>query len=206
VPDRYWGNLLDASVFRYVGDGLVPGLAETGAVPWPWPAIAPAEFVGLAELSPGRRVMSADEAAVLGLSDNGGVVQRVYLLGPGRRDDLLFLALADAAGRIELMAVEPVSLVRTVGNVPIRRYGFIVSVESSPAAGRVVVSLAARSAARSRARSGILEAPCAVAARARTPRERAPRTPRRPSPSVHCGTSLLYMVNSVERRRRTIEP
>ena len=29
-----------------------------------------------------RRVMSADEAAVLGLSDNGGVVQRIYLLGP----------------------------------------------------------------------------------------------------------------------------
>ena len=28
------------------------------------------------------RVMSADEADVLGLSDNGGVVQRVYLLGP----------------------------------------------------------------------------------------------------------------------------
>ena len=82
VRDRYWGNLLDASVFRYIGDGLVPGLAETGAVPWPWPAIAPAEFVGLAELSPGRRVMSANEAAVLGLSDNGGVVQRVYLLGP----------------------------------------------------------------------------------------------------------------------------
>ena len=82
VPDGYWGNLLDASVFRYIGDGLVPRLAETGAVPWLWPAIAPAEFVGLAELSPGRRVMSADEAAVLGLSDSGGVVQRVYLLGP----------------------------------------------------------------------------------------------------------------------------
>lgn len=26
--------------------------------------------------------MSADEAAVLGLSDNGGVVQGIYLLGP----------------------------------------------------------------------------------------------------------------------------
>jgi alpha-tubulin suppressor-like RCC1 family protein len=82
VADRYWGNLLDASVFRYIGDGLVPGLAETGTVPWPWPGVAPAEFVGLAELGPGRRVMSADEAAVLSLSDNGGVAQRVYLLGP----------------------------------------------------------------------------------------------------------------------------
>lgn len=82
VPDRYWGNLFDASVFRYIGDGLVPGLAETGAVPWPWPGVAPAEFVGQLEMSPGRRVMSADEVAVQGLSDNGGVVQRVYLLGP----------------------------------------------------------------------------------------------------------------------------
>ena len=26
--------------------------------------------------------MSADEAAVLGLSDNGGVIQRIHLLGP----------------------------------------------------------------------------------------------------------------------------
>jgi hypothetical protein len=26
--------------------------------------------------------MSADEAAALGLSDNGGVVRRVYLIGP----------------------------------------------------------------------------------------------------------------------------
>jgi hypothetical protein len=81
-PDRYLGNLLDASVFSYIGDGLVPGLAEAGAVPWPWPGVAPAEFVGLAESIPGRRVMAADEAAVLGLSDNGGVVQRVFLLGP----------------------------------------------------------------------------------------------------------------------------
>jgi hypothetical protein len=82
APDRYLGNLLDASVFSYIGDGLVPGLAEAGAVPWPWPGVAPAEFVGLAESIPGRRVMAADEAAVLGLSDNGGVVQRVFLLGP----------------------------------------------------------------------------------------------------------------------------
>jgi hypothetical protein len=82
VSDRYWGNLLDASIFQYIGDGLAPGLADTGTVPWPWPGIAPADFDGLADLNPGRRVMSADEAAALGLSDNGGVVQRIYLLGP----------------------------------------------------------------------------------------------------------------------------
>jgi hypothetical protein len=82
VPDRYWGNLLDASVFQYIGDGVTPGLAEFGTVAWPWPAIDPAEFLGLAELSSGRRVMSAAEAAVLRLSANGGVVKRIYLVGP----------------------------------------------------------------------------------------------------------------------------
>jgi hypothetical protein len=82
VPDRYWGNLLEASIFSYIGDGVTPGLADFGTATWPWPGVDPAGFVGLADLSPGRRVMSADEAAVLGLSDNGGVVKRVYLIGP----------------------------------------------------------------------------------------------------------------------------
>ena len=82
APDRYWGNLLNAGIFKHIGDGLAPGLAETGAVPWPWPDITPADFIGLEEPNPGRRVMSADEAAVLGLSDDGGVVRRVYLRAP----------------------------------------------------------------------------------------------------------------------------
>jgi hypothetical protein len=34
--------------------------------------------------------MSADEAAVIGLSDNGGVVQRVYLLGPDEKTTYSF--------------------------------------------------------------------------------------------------------------------
>ncbi len=82
VADRYWGNLLDASVFQYIGDGVTPGLVESGSVAWPWPGIVPTDFVGLADLTSGRRVMSIAEAAVLGLSNNGGVVQRVYLRGP----------------------------------------------------------------------------------------------------------------------------
>jgi hypothetical protein len=82
VPERYRGNLLDASIFAFIGDGQTPGLAEYGSVPWPWPDVAPADFVGLAELNPGRRVMSAAEAAALALSANGGVVQRIYLRGP----------------------------------------------------------------------------------------------------------------------------
>ena len=85
VPDRYWGNLLDASVFKNIGDGLAPGLATAGSVPWPWPGVTPAEFVGLAEMGEGRRVMSADEASVLGLSDKGGVIQRIYLVGPDQK-------------------------------------------------------------------------------------------------------------------------
>ena len=56
-------------------------------VAWPWPDITPADFAGLSdpsteERNAGRRVMSQAEAAVLGLSHNGGLVQRVYLTGP----------------------------------------------------------------------------------------------------------------------------
>ena len=85
AADRYWGSLLDASVFKGIGDGTTPGLAESGSVAWPWPGIAPTDFVGRDEggwIGTPRRVMTAEEASVLGLSDNGGVVQRVYLRGP----------------------------------------------------------------------------------------------------------------------------
>ncbi len=82
MPDRYVGNLLDTSIFANIGDGTTPGIAEFGSVAWPWPDTAPADFAGLAEFRSGRRVMSPDEASALGLSDRGGVVQRVYLRGP----------------------------------------------------------------------------------------------------------------------------
>jgi hypothetical protein len=85
VTDRFTGNLLDASIFANISEGVTPGLAETGSVPWPWPGIAPEDFVGLAEFTSGRRVMSAAEAAVLGLSDKGGLVQRIYLRGPDEK-------------------------------------------------------------------------------------------------------------------------
>jgi hypothetical protein len=84
VPDRYWGNLLDASIFSSIGDGSLPNLPETGPVPWPWSDITPPEFavVPLDDRWGRRRVMSAEEATVLSFSDNGGVVQRIYLFGP----------------------------------------------------------------------------------------------------------------------------
>ena len=82
VSDRYWGNLFEAG--PAIETGVLPDPSETGSVRWPWSAIAPAEFLPLTDLSwqGGRRVMSAEEAAVLGLSDNGGVVQRIYIIGP----------------------------------------------------------------------------------------------------------------------------
>ncbi|OGO56018.1 MAG: hypothetical protein A2Z32_06130 [Chloroflexi bacterium RBG_16_69_14] len=88
VPERYWGNLIDAGIFEYIGDGQPPGLADTGSVPWPWPGIRPGDFAGRDEggwIGYPRRIMSAAEAAVLGLSDNGGVVHRIYLRGPDRK-------------------------------------------------------------------------------------------------------------------------
>jgi hypothetical protein len=83
VPERYWGNLLTAG--PWIELGILPDPDDAGVVPWPWPGVAPEEFTGLADggwVSSGRRIMSPNEAAVLGLSDSGGVVARVYLLGP----------------------------------------------------------------------------------------------------------------------------
>jgi hypothetical protein len=58
---------------------VLPDVPDADIVPWPWPDIALGDFIGAGDL---RRVMSADEAGVLGFSDDGGVVQRIYLLGP----------------------------------------------------------------------------------------------------------------------------
>ncbi len=82
MPDRYWGNLLEAAPLSKVACCLTR--ATTGVAPWPWPAIGPDDFEGttLDGWWYLRRVMSAAEAGVLGLSRNGGVVQRIYLLGP----------------------------------------------------------------------------------------------------------------------------
>jgi hypothetical protein len=81
VPDRYWGNLFEVEG-QWFELGVLPDPRDVGIVPWPWPDIDPAEFVGTAAPVYGRRVMSVEEADVLGLSDNGGVVARVYLRGP----------------------------------------------------------------------------------------------------------------------------
>lgn len=84
VPDRWWGTLIEASPL--IESGVLPDPAETGSAAWPWPGLASDDFVPLGEAGGWagypRRVMSADEAAALGLSDNGGVVQRIYLIGP----------------------------------------------------------------------------------------------------------------------------
>ena len=80
APARYWGNLFEAASIEA---GVLPDPSVTGTFPWPWPDIEPREFGELvADGGIGRRVMSADEASVLGLSDDGGVVKRVYLVGP----------------------------------------------------------------------------------------------------------------------------
>lgn len=91
VPDRFWGNLLEAT--SAIEQGLLPDLRDAGSVPWPWPAIVPADFAGRDEggwIGQPRRVMSADGAAVLGLSANGGVVKRIYLVGPDRKTTYSF--------------------------------------------------------------------------------------------------------------------
>ncbi len=82
APDHYWGLLIEASSWMEVGVMAEPDRADVAA--WPWPRITP--WVSSTATHPVQenrhRVMSATEAAVLGLSDNGGVVQRIYLIGP----------------------------------------------------------------------------------------------------------------------------
>lgn len=80
VGERYRGNLFEAGSVIDGGGLPRPPAAEIAA--WPWPGIRPADFTGAADGGAGRRVFSAEEAAVLGLSDNGGVVQRIYLRAP----------------------------------------------------------------------------------------------------------------------------
>jgi hypothetical protein len=78
--ERYRGALNEAA--PWIDLGVLPRVSEAGVVPWPWTGIGPADFVGLSSLTEGRREMSVDEAAVLGFSDKGGAVQRIYLRGP----------------------------------------------------------------------------------------------------------------------------
>jgi len=80
VTDRYRGNLLEAGA--YIDVGVLPDPSDAGVAPWPWPGISPEDFVWPVDPGYPQRIMSASEASVLGLSRNGGVVQRIYLLGP----------------------------------------------------------------------------------------------------------------------------
>lgn len=83
APDRYWGTLFEAAPGIEIG--LIPKPSEVGSAPWPWPGLTPADFSGRDEggwIGHPRRVMSSAEASVLNLSDDGGVVQRIYIVGP----------------------------------------------------------------------------------------------------------------------------
>jgi len=97
MSDRYWGVLLNAQM--WLDGGHLPAVPSAGSAPWPWAGIGTANFAyrndryyvldgePVDPMTPGdnRRVMSADEAAVLGLSNDGGVVQGIHLLGPDRK-------------------------------------------------------------------------------------------------------------------------
>ena len=83
APDRYWGILFEAA--PAIESGLIPKPSEVGSSPWPWSNLTPADFSGRAEggwIGYPRRVMSTAAASVLNLSDDGGVVQRIYIVGP----------------------------------------------------------------------------------------------------------------------------
>ena len=78
--ERHWAILLEAA--SAIESGILVGPAR--AASWPWPDLQPADFAGRDEGGWGfpRRVLTAAEASVLGLSDDGGVVRRAWLTGP----------------------------------------------------------------------------------------------------------------------------
>ena len=80
-PDRFWGSLYDTE--PTLADRGLPPPTAADIVAWPWPALGPADFVPPGD-GPGRpfREMTSAEAAVLGLSGNGGVVERVFVAAP----------------------------------------------------------------------------------------------------------------------------
>jgi hypothetical protein len=72
-PERYRGILLDGQ----------PGVPD--AMPWPWPAIAPSDFVSNGDPNAFQlpaRVMSAEEVEVLGIEPYAGGFSGLTLLGP----------------------------------------------------------------------------------------------------------------------------
>jgi hypothetical protein len=86
MPDHYWGLLIE--VGSWIKNGVLSEPADTDVVSWPWRGTAPGDFARRPSDPIGvnpRRVMSSEDASVLGLSDNGGVVQRIYLRGPDNK-------------------------------------------------------------------------------------------------------------------------
>ena len=78
--DRFHGQLYDAASMIEVD--VLPQVKEAGSLAWPWPDISPADFAHVASDFAGTRTLSAAEAAIAGLSDHGGVIERVYLRDP----------------------------------------------------------------------------------------------------------------------------
>jgi hypothetical protein len=81
-PGRYRGVLFEI--------GPVAGAQVRG---WPWPDLAPADFVSPADptgIALPRRTMTATEIAKLGLPDVGGGVTSIYLSGPAGKGPYVF--------------------------------------------------------------------------------------------------------------------
>jgi hypothetical protein len=74
VPEQYRGSLVDLGA-----------TARPGTLAWPWAGVDAGDFAvpdEYAFFETGYRTMTVDEAAQLGFSLDGGVVQRAYLAGP----------------------------------------------------------------------------------------------------------------------------
>jgi alpha-tubulin suppressor-like RCC1 family protein len=84
-PDRFRGTIFDVDPANY--GGVLPDPEDFGTFAWPWPGLGPEDFVRPEgpDFALPSRVMSAAESGVHGFSKFGGLVNRVYLVGPDRK-------------------------------------------------------------------------------------------------------------------------
>lgn len=84
-PDRFRGTIFDVEPANY--GGVLPDPEDFGTFAWPWPGLGPEGFVRPEgpDFALPSRVLSAAESGVHGFSKFGGLVNRVYLVGPDRK-------------------------------------------------------------------------------------------------------------------------
>jgi hypothetical protein len=99
-PDTFHGELLEAS--SWIESGVLPPESQAGSIAWPWQDLTPADFGVTDDDWDGERSLSPDEAAASGLSDEGGVIERVYLRAPTGDARYAFAMWPEVPGDVDI--------------------------------------------------------------------------------------------------------